>query len=62
MRWKFWNSRKQARYVFQLPQAVKLLDQETAYDVIARWTPIITARAFNKLPPHLQRHFVKVGR
>ena len=62
MNWRFWKSRRQARYVFRLPLAVDLLDQEMAYDVLARWTPIITAREFNKLPPDLQRHFVKVGK
>ena len=48
--------------MFRLPLAVDLLDQEMAYDVLARWTPTISARAYNKLPPDLQRHFVKVGK
>ena len=62
MRWAFWRKRRHARYVFRLPPTSELLPQPVAYDVLTRFTPVIGARAFNRLPEELQKHFIKVGK
>ena len=62
MSWAFWRKKRPTRYVFRLPLAVELLPPPVAYDVLARFTPVISAWAFNQLPEELQRHFIKIGK
>jgi hypothetical protein len=54
--------RRQARYVLNV---ASLLDQEQhakLVEVTTRFTPVIAARQFNKLPDDLKPHFIRVGK